>query len=67
MAALLGPLVFIRDTAPPNQITGLIFLLILAPMILSFPIRPRAWSAFLAICGLMLWFFIGVIGEGIDC
>ena len=64
---LWGPLYFILDVAPENQISGWILLLICAMAILSYPLRPRTWSAILALLGVLAWLFFGLIGAGIDC
>jgi hypothetical protein len=66
-SALWGPLLFVFDVSPENQISGFVITVLLAAAILSFPLRPRTWTAAIAICGLAAWLFVGAIGSGINC
>jgi hypothetical protein len=63
---LLGPILFIRDSAWENQVWGLIFAIVLVSGMLSVFIKPRLWSALLAIFSVLGWLFLGMIGAGID-
>jgi hypothetical protein len=61
---LLGPILFIRDSVWANQVWGVIFAVLLISGMLSVLIKPRWWSALLAIFSVLGWLFLGNIGAG---
>lgn len=67
MRILLGPILFILDVSPVNQMQGYRFTVLLISCMAVLPLRPRWWSLVLAILAAMAWLFLGVVGDGIDC
>jgi hypothetical protein len=65
MEFLLGPVLFVRDAAPANQVWGVVLCLVLIPGMLVGMLRPRDWSIALALLAALAWCFFGVIGAGI--
>jgi hypothetical protein len=63
---LWGPLYFVFDSAPENQITGWILTPILLGMMALYPIRRTPLSAAVAGVGIALWLIAGVLGWGIN-
>jgi hypothetical protein len=64
---LWGPVNFIADTAPVNQITGFVLCAILVPGILAFALKPRPATAAISLLAVLLWVVFGMIGIGIHC
>ena len=64
---LLGPVLFIRDVSPANQVFGFVLFIVLLPAILIGILRPRPWSMAVSIIAGLVWLLMGVVGAGIDC
>lgn len=62
---VLGPIYFIRDVSPENQITGLLLFLVLVPLLLLPLVKRNQITISISIVALILWLLLGVIGEGI--
>ncbi|SFI77078.1 hypothetical protein [Planctomicrobium piriforme] len=56
---LLGPLwmLYVRDF--DDKVIGLLVAAVLVPMIVTFPARPRVWTAIVSACGILLWIGFG--------
>jgi hypothetical protein len=65
-SALWDPLYFAFDGAIANQVTGVVFTLVLAPCMASWLLWPQKWTALLSILAMLAWIFVGIIGSGID-
>lgn len=62
---LPGPLLFLADPAPPNQVFGLVALPVLSIGIVSVFVKPNVVSGFLCALCLVLWMLLGVAGVAI--
>jgi hypothetical protein len=67
MRFLLGPLLFVMDVAPENQVWGIALCLALLPGLLTVLFRPRWWSALLFVVTALAWIFLGEVGLGLGC
>ena len=67
MSAIWGPLYFLFDSAPVNQITGIVLVCVLGAGMIAFPLWPRKLTGLMFILAVLLWLISGVIGEGINC
>ena len=66
MRILLGPILFIMDVAPANVLWGVALTVLLLPAITLFAWKRRPWAAVVSIVALMIWVFLGIVGDGID-
>ncbi|MBW3597775.1 MAG: hypothetical protein KY475_10930 [Planctomycetes bacterium] len=66
MRILLGPIWFVLDVAPENQIWGVGLCLVLLPCMFAWIVWPRWWSIAISVFAGLLWLILGMIGEGID-
>jgi len=66
MGPLWGPLYFVFDSAPINQITGIVLVLVLGAGMIAFPLWPRKLTAAVFIPAILLWLLCGIIGNGIN-
>jgi hypothetical protein len=60
----LGPILWLFDVVPENQICGAVFLFILAPCLFLWMVWPRWWTAALAVVVVPVWLFLGIVMEG---
>ena len=67
MRILLGPLLFAMDVAPVNIWTGIVLTIVLLPTIALVAFRPRPWTVAVSFLALLVWAFLGLIGDGIGC
>jgi hypothetical protein len=67
MPELLGPVLFVLDSSPENQIWGVLFCLVLATGFLVGFIRPRVWSIRISLIAAMAWVLLGILGHGMHC
>jgi hypothetical protein len=62
---LLGPLFF--NWYNPEDFTGFVLASLLTPCLFAFLLKPQ-WTTFgISLLGFLLWWFLGVIGQGIGC
>jgi hypothetical protein len=64
---LLGPVHFVRDVAPINQITGVALILVLGACMGYGVLSKNPWARLLLIASIVAWLFIGLVGAGISC
>jgi hypothetical protein len=63
---VLGPILFVKDLAPDNQMAGIVLCLLLIPCMLVGVLRPRWWSIAISVNAALSWLFEGIVGSGID-
>jgi len=62
-STLLGPIGFVWYGQPAGWFWAALF----AAMMLAFPWKPTPKTAFVALIGVFLWLFFGVLADGIGC
>ena len=64
-SSVFGPFWFIRyNGMDPCTV---IIILIVSVMLFAFPFKPHLLTFLLFVLGVLLWLFLGVIGQGIGC
>jgi hypothetical protein len=67
MRVLLGPILLVLDVVPENQAWGVGLCVVLLPCLLAVFLRPRWWAAAMSVLAALVWLFLGVIADGIQC
>lgn len=67
MNAFWGPFCFVFDSAPANQITGVVLVCVLGAGMISLPLAPGKLTGFVFLIAVLLWLISGAIGETINC
>ena len=65
--ALQGPIHFVVDSCPENQVFGVVSCLVLLACLAAFAFKRNGWTTVLVVAAALGWVVLGVIGAGIGC